>query len=127
MKTKKLILLFSHKLTPEQIKSAKDDFDVKEFIYLSKELQNIWSNIDPDIEKIDLQPIKEFLKDIANKDDVVLIQGDFGACYNMVNFCKSLKLVTVYATTKRVAKEFIEDGNTIKKSEFKFRRFREYE
>ncbi len=129
MNNEKLILLFSHKLTQEQKVDAKENWNIKEFIYLPKDLQIIWSNISPDIESLNelLKPLKSFVEENQNKSDVVLIQGDFGACYSMVNFCKSLDLTTIYATTKRDTKEFIEDGKTIKESIFKFKRFREYE
>ncbi len=124
---KKMILIFSHQLNEKQIKSANNDFAVEQFVYLPKELQNIWSNIDPDLEKLDLESIKEFLKGEANSGDIVLIQGDFGACYSLVEFAKSLDLVPVYATTKRIAKEYLnEDGKIEKKSIFEFRRFRRY-
>ena len=128
MKNKKMILLFSHKLTNEQIDDAQNSFGIDKFIYLSDDLQKIWSNISPDLKTIQdiLEPIKEFIKTNSNQDDVVLIQGDFGACFIMVNFCKSLGLKTLYATTKRIAQEYIEDGKMIKKSIFEHRRFREY-
>ena len=124
----KMILVFSHKLTQEQKDDAIKNFGVKEFLSLPKELQNIWSNISPDIQTLEklLEPIKEFIKNNSKKDDVVLVQGDFGAVYIMVNFVKDLELLGVYATTKREVKEYQEDGKLIKQSIFKHRRFREY-
>ena len=124
-----MILLFSHKLTNEQKQDAKNSFVIDEFIYLSDDLQKIWSNISPDLQTIQdiLEPIKEFIKTNSNQDNVVLIQGDFGACFIMVNFCKDLGLKTLYATTKRIAQEYEKDGKMIKKSIFEHRRFREYE
>jgi len=129
MKNKKIILLFSHKLTNEQMQDAKNSFGIDEFIYLSDDLQKIWSNISPDLQTIQdiLEPIKEFIKSNSNQNDVVLIQGDFGACFIMVNFCKDLGLKTLYATTKRISNEYEKDGKMIKKSIFEHRRFREYE
>ena len=124
---KKMILLFSHKLSKTQIQMAQNEFGIKEFLYLPKDLQNIWSNIDPDIGTLDLEPIKDFVKSISNKNDLVLIQGDVGACYIMVNFCKALGLIPVYATTKRIAKEYKEGDIMVKKSIFEFRRFRKYD
>jgi len=125
---KKMILIFSHTLTNEQKQDAKNSFDIDEFLYLSDDLQKIWSNISPDLQTIQdiLKPIKKFIKTNSNQDDVILIQGDFGAVFSMVIFCKNLELKTLYATTKREAKEYIEDGKLIKKSVFKHRRFREY-
>ncbi|CAB3288132.1 conserved protein of unknown function [Methanocaldococcus lauensis] len=124
----KMFLLFSHNLTDDQIKDAKENLKVDKFIYLPKELQNIWSNIPPEIEDITdyLKPIKEFLKNNANDGDYVLIQGDFGATYNMVNYAFENNLIPIYATTKRVVKEVIEDGKVITIREFKHCRFRKY-
>ncbi len=124
----KMFLLFSHNLTNDQIKDAKENLKVNKFIYLPKELQNIWSNIPPEVEDITdyLKPIKEFLKNNANDGDYVLIQGDFGATYNMVNYAFENNLIPIYATTKRVVKEVIEDGKVITIREFKHCRFRKY-
>ena len=125
---KKMILLFSHKLTQKQTDDAINNFGIDEFVYLPKELQYIWSNISPNIKSLQevLNPIKEFVRQNSNKNSVVLVQGDFGACYIMVDFCKSLELICVYATTKRITKEYEEDGKLVKKSIFEHRRFREY-
>ena len=93
-------------------------------------MQDIWSNIDPDSKSLKqtLAPIKDFVTKIIEKKDTVLIQGDFGACFIMVEFCKKLGAVPVYATTKRISKEYKnDDGKIEKKSIFEFRRFREYE
>ena len=124
----KMFLLFSHNLTDDQINDARENLKVDKFIYLPKELQNIWSNIPPEIEDITdyLKPIKEFLKNNANDGDYVLIQGDFGATYNMVNYAFENNLIPIYATTKRVVKEVIEDGKVITIREFKHCRFRKY-
>ncbi|MCQ6253565.1 MAG: CRISPR-associated protein Csx20 [Methanocaldococcus sp.] len=123
-----MFLLFSHNLTDDQINDARENLKVDKFIYLPKELQNIWSNIPPEIEDITdyLKPIKEFLKNNANDGDYVLIQGDFGATYNMVNYAFENNLIPIYATTKRVVKEVIEDGKVITIREFKHCRFRKY-
>lgn len=126
---KKLFLLFSHKLTPTQSKSAQATYGVEDFIYMPLELQSLWSKVPPDIEKIAdyLVPLKNYLQKNAKKDDVVLIQGDFGASYHMVRFSKELGLTPIYATTKRRVKEYIQDELLVKESVFEFVRFREYE
>lgn len=126
---KQMFLLFSHKLTQEQVEDAKIALGVEKFVNLSEELQRVWSNIPTDIPRLEefLKDIKKFLVDGARKDDFVLIQGDFGAVYEMVNFSKSLGLISVYATTKRETEEIKgNDNKIIKKSIFKHRRFREY-
>ena len=127
---KKMILLFSHKLNDKQIENAKKDFAISKFVYLQKEFQYIWSHINPDIKTLEntLEPICKYLENTVSKGDIVLIQGDFGACFIMVNLCKKLGAIPVYATTERITKEYInDDGKLEKKSIFEFRRFREYE
>ena len=123
----KMYLLFSHTLTDLQIKDAKNTLKIDKFIYLSKNLQKIWSEIPPEIDDLGehLSDIKEFLN-IAKKGEYVLIQGDFGAVYHMVNFSKDLGLIPIYATTKRETIETKVDDKIIKKSIFRHIRFREY-
>ena len=124
-----MILLFSHKLSDKQYSQAKQKYNIDEFIYLPKKLQNIWSNIPADVESIYefTEPIKRFLLQSASEGDIILVQGDFGIVYNIVNFCKQHKLIPVYATTQRNTTEYIKDNKNIKESIFEFRRFREYE
>ncbi|MDX4038019.1 CRISPR-associated protein Csx20 [Aliarcobacter skirrowii] len=125
----KMFLLFSHTLTKNQKDDAMKSFGIEEFIYLPKDLQELFSNVPNDLKKLSeyLTPIKLFLKQYSKEGDFVLIQGDFGATYILVNFAKSLYLNPVYSTTKRVTQEFEEDGKIIKKSIFEHERFREYE
>ena len=126
--SKKMFLLFSHKLTEKQIEDAKKNWDVKEFIYLPKDLQDLWSNVPPDIRKVDsyLLPIKNFLIKYAKEGDIVLIQGDFGAVYEMVNFCKKHNLIPVHSTTNRYVEEKVVNGKVEKFSVFDHVIFREY-
>lgn len=121
-----MILLFSHILSDEQIIDGKKEFGVDEFLYLPNELQKLWSNFDADLERLDIQRFKEFLQSNANDGDIVLIQGDFGASFTMVNCALDLGLIPVYATTKREVVEVVENGVSVKKSIFKHRRFRRY-
>lgn len=125
---KKMILLFSHKLTPEQIIDAKSSFGVEEFLLLDDDLQNIWSNVPADLEEIVeyLQPVRDFLIENMQEDDVVLVQGDFGATCAMASFVKSLSGVAVYATTKRNVVEKETDGKIVKTSIFEHVRFRKF-
>ena len=126
--TKKMFLLFSHKLTPKQVLDAKSSLQVEEFVYLPEKLQTLWSNIPPHNIDIDayLLPIKNFLVKNANKDDIVLIQGDFGAVYNMIAFSKQRGFIPVYSTTKRFVEEKVIDGKVEKSSVFEHVMFRRY-
>ena len=125
---KQLFLLFSHSLTKEQILDAKGTLHIDNFVSLPSNLQTLWSNIPAEIDILNkyLEPIKEFVKLKTDQGDMVLIQGDFGAVYEMVNFVKNLNLVPLYATTKRETKEIKKDGKVIKTSIFKHVIYREY-
>lgn len=125
---KQLFLIFSHILTDEQKKDAKTSLHVDKFITLPPDLQRLWSNIPEDKKKLStyFEPLQRYMKLYAKKDDIVLIQGDFGGVYDMVNFAKSIGLIPVYSTTKRKVKEQI-INNTIKKtSTFKHVLYRKY-
>jgi hypothetical protein len=123
----KMFLFFSHKLTPHQIEDAKK-LGIKEFVYLPKNLQELWSSVPPELEKLDeyINPFYEFLEKNAKKGDFVLIQGDFGLTCKLVSFCKEKKLIPIYSTTKRKASEIKKNGKIIKTSEFIHVKFRRY-
>ena len=124
----KLFLLFSHTLTPMQIEDAKASLGVDEFVYLPDDIQALWSQIPADIADITpyLLPIKEYLQTHLSQEDLLLIQGDFGATYTMVDFVKSLGIKAIYSTNKRQAIEQRIDDKVIKKSIFVHAIYREY-
>ena len=125
---KQLFLLFSHKLTQAQEEDAKKNLAITHFVSLPKELQSLWSDIPPELEDISdyLNPLKKYITDKLNNGDIILIQGDFGGGYEMINFAKSISLKPVYATTKRNAVEKTIDGKVEKLSVFEHIKFREY-
>ena len=124
----KLILIFSHTLTEEQITDAKNSLDVDAFVYMPDNLVQLWANVPT--HKINmhqyLEPIQNFIFTQATKNDFVLIQGDFGATYNTVTFCKNNQLKTIYSTTKRISKEIYGNNGVEKISVFSHVLFREY-
>lgn len=125
----KLHLLFNHTLTQEQLSDAKASLLCYVIVSLPQELQELWSSVPPNLKSLEeyLKPIKEYVSAYIQKDDFVLVQGDFGATYIMVNFLKSLGAKPIYATTSRDVVEIREGDKVIKKSIFRHERFREYE
>lgn len=125
---KKLILLFSHKLTPVQEEDAYNSLGVSSFVSLPNELQELWSNVPSELESVDhyLMPLKEYCITEVKTDDVVLVQGDFGATCHLVQHVQSLGANAVYATTKRDVVEVESGDKIIKKSVFEHVRFRAY-
>lgn len=118
---KKLILLFSHKLTPQQLKDAEEKLNCKEIVYLNEELSKLWQNILPET---DIQVFKDFLMENGN----VLIQGEWGTVYNMVNFAKEKNMIPIYSSTARkvVEEKSSSENQVIKTSVFEHRGFYRY-
>lgn len=123
---KTLFILMNHALTPEQEEDARKNLNIAKFVNIA---DPNWGDIDPSEKSIikTVEIYKDILKSQAKESDVLLVQGDFGATYSIVNFAKKMGLITVYATTKRIVSEYIEDGKVVTKREFKHARFREYE
>ncbi|MBP6282020.1 MAG: hypothetical protein KA384_08235 [Leptotrichiaceae bacterium] len=123
---KKIILLFSHKLTDSQIKDIKRKLQCKEILYLPEKIQSIFSNVTSDNREFVINELKVYLSKNADKGDYILIQGEFGVSYKMINYSKEIGLIPVYSSTKRETIE-INKGNKIKKiTFFKHEEFVEY-
>ena len=61
------------------------------------------------------------------RGDYALIQGDFGACYIMVNFAFEQGLIPIYSTTVREAIEEPKDDGSVKLvHQFNHQIFRRY-
>lgn len=120
----KVFLLFSHRLLENQIEELKTKFSCEKVIYLPEDLQKLWSNLD----NIDDNYLKfcKFLEENAEKNDYILIQGEWGLTYKMIRFCKKKLYIPIYSFSKRVAYEKIEDNKIIKTSYFEHIEFREY-
>lgn len=118
-------LFFSHELSEEQINDAKTSLKVAEFKVLPKDLQDKFSNVPPSLDNLDdyVRDFYEYIDKNAKKGDYVLISGDFGLCFKLINYAKAKSLKPVYATTKR---DVTKDENGIKQSIFKHVRFREF-
>ena len=123
---KTLFILINHALTPDQEEDARNNLNVDKIVNIADAR---WSDIDPSEKSITkfVESYKDKLKMQAKTGDILLVQGDFGATYNMIRFAKNMGLITVYATTSRIVSEQVENGKVVIKREFKHARFREYE
>ncbi len=125
---KKMMLLFSHNLTNLQIEDAKSSLQVEEILPLPANLQEMWSNVDPETdEREELKEIKNYIKDKLAKDDFVLIQGEWGYSYEMVKWSKSESFVPIYSASKRDYKEEIQSNGSVKNTHiFKHIKYKKY-
>lgn len=126
---KSMFVLFNHQLNDLQRNDARRSLGVAEFVCPPPELQALWRQVPADLEAIAeyLSPLMDWMAKAGQVGDYVLIQGDFGATYMMVNFAFELGLVPVYSTTERQAEETVaEDGAVRLVHTFRHRRFRRY-
>ena len=126
----RMLLLFSHEMTADQREDTDASLAINEFVPLPLDLQELWRNIPPMKPLLSdyLEPFRGWIKENANSGDYVLIQGDFGATYSMVNYALSTGLIPVYATTERESVETrMPDGSVKLERIFKHRMFRRYE
>ena len=124
-----LYLIFNHQITVRQKQDAQESLGVDKIIELPPVLDTIWRQIPPDLESIKnyLDPVKDWLALYSQKNDYILIQGDFGACYIMANFAFRIGLIPIYSTTERKAVEEHDDDGTVKLTHhFQHRIFRRY-
>jgi hypothetical protein len=121
-----MFVLMSHRITLSQQEDAHESFGIDAFEVINNP---IWSNIPADEPMIEpyLDTIKQTILNNAKQNDLLFVQGDFGATVAMVSFAKQHGLIPVYATTDRVARDIIEGDKIITVREFKHVRFREYE
>ncbi len=124
-----LFLIFNHEITPVQESDARDSLGVQRIINMPGDLKELWRQIPPALPKISayLKPVKDWLAGHARKNDYVLIQGDFGACFIMVNVAFETGLIPVYSTTEREAVEEQQSDGAVKLvHNFKHQSFRKY-
>lgn len=130
--TTEMFLVFSHTLTPEQEKDARESLGVEQFTPLPADLQACWSNVPPDtglgFDEY-LAPLTEWLLRRSGPDAYVLVQGDYGATFFLVNLLLSTRRgKPVYATTERVHSEkTLPDGSVVSSKIFRHVAFRLYQ
>lgn len=123
-------VILSHKLLNNQVEELKLKWNVESIIYMPADIQQKWSNINPEIEFYDedglTSQIKKFISENTNENDLVIVQGEWGMTFTVVNMCFNLNRIPIYATTKRINKETINDGQVTVKKIFSHVRFRQY-
>ncbi len=125
---KKALLVFSHEMTENQEKELNEVYNVEKIEKLPKDLQEIWSNVSIEKNyKENFEKIKKYVEENFNKNDVILIQGNWGYTYGLVKWSIEKGLIPVYSYTERNVEE-IKDGENVKKiSYFKHVKFVKYE
>ncbi len=102
---------------------------VERFLEPPETIKKLWSQIPPNPEYLHeyVTPVIKWIKANAMKGDYILVQGDFGATYMVVDYCISHGYTPIYATTYRVANEQkVSDNKLITRHHFQHVKFRKY-
>ncbi|WP_427338319.1 CRISPR-associated protein Csx20 [Caloranaerobacter sp. DY30410] len=123
-----LLVILSHELSDFQIEEAKSKLDVGTIKTLPDTLKEIWSNLNPKgelpVDKLNL--IRDWVLKESYEEDYVLVQGDFGATFYIVDFCFKYNRIPIYATTARKVEETKVDNKVVTKRVFVHENFRKY-
>ncbi|MBP5749037.1 MAG: hypothetical protein J6W63_11815 [Treponema sp.] len=111
----KAFCLLNHELTQNQILELKGKFGAEKIEYPPENLSKMWSQI-PAVEEIDMNVIKAVINWLssANQNDVLIVQGEFGSTFMIVDYALRKNLIPVHAVTKRVAQE-TREGEIVKR------------
>lgn len=126
---KRMALLFSHRLTEAQEREARERWGVNQILPLPAPLQVKWSQVPPEgsFSPRWMEPIISWLQEQTSADDLVLIQGEFGAVYTMVSWCHRHQRIPLYATTeRRFQSRKLPDGTVENRHLFQHVNFRPY-
>ena len=125
---KKAYCLLNHTLTENQIKDLYEEWGIQEIIYPQEQLSVKWSQIAPG-KTLDYGLIYEVCSWLAGaeKEDVIVVQGEYGSTFCIVDYSLKNGLVPVHAVTKRVATEMREGEIVTRKYIFEHCCFRKYE
>lgn len=125
---KKFIVLMSHDMSKEQKLDAQNSLDISNIIEAPKDIKSIWANINPvgSLDQTELSKITNWIEQNSNTDDYILIQGEFGATFYIVDYCFKKGLIPVYATTKRRVTETREGDKVITNRVFVHEGYRKY-
>lgn len=125
---KKFIVLMSHDMSELQKKDAYESLKINDIVEAPNNIKKIWSNINPigelDLSKLDI--VISWIDSISQDGDYVLVQGEFGATFYIVDYCFKSNLIPVYATTKRQVEEIIEDDRVLTNRIFIHQGYRNY-
>ena len=124
-----LLLLFNHTTTEVQRKDAVRQLGIERIIEPPPDIRATWFSLPPEEAALVpvLEPVVTWLDATASAGDYVLVQGDFGACWLLVNHCLNQGYIPVYSTTERHAvEEHLDDGTVRLVHRFQHVRFRKY-
>lgn len=100
----KIFCLMNHVLTKKQIEELTIVYKIEEIVYPDDTLSTLWAQVNSINEKDVLICTISWLKSAEN-GDYLIIQGEFGLTFTLVDYALKKNLIPIYATSKRIATE----------------------
>jgi CRISPR-associated Csx2 family protein len=126
---RKMIIVLSHALTEEQKQEAHLRWQVTSFKEMPIEIAQRWSNIPAEGDWDDewLRPVQNWINEVYSDGDLLVVQGEPGACCRLVSWLQQKEIYPYYATTNRQVEESSAvDGSIVSQRIFKNVQFRQY-
>ena len=111
-----------------QKSDAHKDLKITKIIEAPPHIKKIWANIDPtsDLNTIKLDEVVSWIKENSSKQDYILVQGEYGATFYIVDYCFKNNLIPVYATSIRRVEESRKGEEVITNRVFVHQGYRKY-
>ena len=102
----KTFCLLNHELTQNQVLELQEKYKAESIVYPPEQLCKKWSQIaaTKELDKSLICDVIEWLAG-AKSGDSLIVQGEFGTTFMIVDYALKKNLVPLHAVTKRVAKE----------------------
>lgn len=122
------VVLMSHDMSEIQKNDAYEKLKVTKIIEAPSEIKKIWGNINPisDLDTKFLEPVVLWISQSSKEEDYVLVQGEFGATFYIVDYCFKNNLIPVYATSLRRVDEIRQGDRVITNRVFVHEGYRKY-
>ncbi len=119
--------LLNHQLTQRQVEELARVYHSEETILPDGELSGLWAQINPEHDVDPLVGRVVSWLESAREGDLLVVQGEFGATFRLVDYALKRGLVPLYATTRRVAREARDGERVHREYIFEHVRFKKYE
>ncbi|MDR1636747.1 MAG: hypothetical protein LBR93_05360 [Treponema sp.] len=119
--------LLNHPLTANQIAELESRFGVERVVYPGPELGAAWGKVPAEktLPAAYLLPFVRWLSALK-KGDVVILQGEAGATFALVDFVLARGFTALHSVTRRVARESREGEKVFRSHVFEHVCFRRY-
>ncbi len=120
--------LLNHKLTDKQVAELEEKYKASCIFYPETALSAAWSQV-PVTPVLDRKLIQDVVSWLSNAEagDVIVVQGEFGSTFMIVDYALKRGLIPLHAVSCRVAQEQREGEIVHRQYVFEHVCFRRYE